>query len=116
MQVLRLNDRLMDVQGNIRVICRIRPLSIEEYESNHTSKAEVAKLVKVVDVNIVELNGNVFEVDRVFGPDSTQTEIFSDLEPLVRASMNGYRSCILAYGQTGSGKVTKIKIFHILIH
>eukprot|EP00731_Ephydatia_muelleri_P001344 Em0001g1344a len=46
----------------------------------------------------------VFDLDKVFGPKSTQMEVFSDVKDLVMSCMDGYHVCIFAYGQTGSGK------------
>ena len=43
--------------------------------------------------------------DRVFGPDSSQQQIFMDsVLPLVEALVNGHDACLLAFGQTGAGK------------
>jgi len=46
----------------------------------------------------------VFRLDRVFGPDSSQADVYEDTAPLVRCVLDGYNVCIFAYGQTGSGK------------
>ena len=42
--------------------------------------------------------------DRVFGPDSTQQEIFQGLLPALDTILQGFNASVLAYGQTGSGK------------
>ena len=41
---------------------------------------------------------------QVCTPEITQAEVFEEVEPVVRASLDGYNSCIFAYGQTGAGK------------
>lgn len=46
----------------------------------------------------------VFTFDRVWGPDSTQGEVFEEIEPLVVAAGAGFNVCIMAHGQTGAGK------------
>ncbi|KAL8529289.1 hypothetical protein ACS0TY_006639 [Phlomoides rotata] len=46
----------------------------------------------------------VFQFNHVFGPASTQDEVFSDTQALVRSVMDGYNVCIFAYGQTRFGK------------
>ena len=46
----------------------------------------------------------IFEFDRCFGEESTQVEVFKEVEGLVVSALDGYHSCIFAYGQTGSGK------------
>ena len=43
-----------------------------------------------------------FEFDRVFGPESTQKQIFNDVAQLVTSALDGYNVCIFAYGQTGA--------------
>ena len=43
-----------------------------------------------------------FEFDRVFGPDSTQEQVFGDVAQLVTSVLDGYNVCIFAYGQTGA--------------
>ena len=45
-----------------------------------------------------------FHFDRVWRPEATQKEVFSDLEPTVLSLVQGINCCIFAYGQTGSGK------------
>lgn len=45
-----------------------------------------------------------FEFDRVFAPESPQSELYSEMEELVLGVLDGYNVCLLAYGQTGSGK------------
>jgi hypothetical protein len=45
-----------------------------------------------------------FQYDAVFGPQSTQTQIFDSVSGIVDAVCAGYNGTIVAYGQTGSGK------------
>ncbi|OWZ14610.1 Kinesin [Phytophthora megakarya] len=53
-----------------------------------------------------ELSGRIreFAFDQVFGPQSTQAEVYTQIEPLISSFTDGYNACIMAYGQTGSGK------------
>jgi hypothetical protein len=45
-----------------------------------------------------------YTFDRVFPQDSSQTQVYRDVRPLVMSALEGFNVCILAYGQTGSGK------------
>lgn len=86
---------------NIRVICRIRPTNQKEIASNgvvclkHTDKA----------LEVETDDGSAkFSFDRIFGPDSTQIEVFDNAAvPLVNDVLSGYNATIFAYGQTGTG-------------
>ena len=72
------------------------------------SKGEVAVTARGDDEVVAadESSGkvNYFQYDQVFGSDSTQEQVFSEVEPLVTSVVDGFNACIFAYGQTGSGK------------
>lgn len=85
-------------QGQIRVFCRVRPLS--EKESAKCS-GEVAVTFPEEDVLVLASSSGdkSYEFDRVYNPQSTQESVFVDTEPLVTSVLDGYNVCIFAYGQ-----------------
>lgn len=96
----RLHNAAEDVKGNIRVFCRIRPLSDRETQ-------EDSIVTEVVDSMALALvNGRHDErfcFDAVFSPGSQQ-EVFEDCQDLVQSALDGYNITTFAYGQTGAGK------------
>ncbi|XP_057783865.1 kinesin-like protein KIN-14L isoform X2 [Salvia miltiorrhiza] len=98
----KLYNMVQDLKGNIRVYCRIRPVS-PEVQNVVDFIGEDGSLV-VVDPKPLKDGKRIFQFNHVFGPTSSQDEVFQDTQSLVRSVMDGYNVCIFAYGQTGSGK------------
>ncbi|XP_021891120.1 kinesin-like protein KIN-14T isoform X2 [Carica papaya] len=96
-----LND-FLDLKGNIRVFCRIRP--IRTGENSGSLKPVVASDSSNVLLKIANNKSKSYRFDKVFHPDSSQDEVFSEVEPVIKSVVDGYNACILAYGQTGTGK------------
>ncbi|URE35527.1 KISc [Musa troglodytarum] len=46
----------------------------------------------------------IFQFNKVFGPATSQGEVYKETQSLIRSVMDGYNVCIFAYGQTGAGK------------
>jgi hypothetical protein len=59
----------------------------------------------VQGTNQIDARDKRFTFDAVYGPESTQDEIYDkSVQPLVTAFLSGLNASILAYGQTGAGK------------
>ncbi|VDN21912.1 unnamed protein product [Dibothriocephalus latus] len=96
----QLYNTLIELRGNIRVFCRVRPsfdpgASFDMFEALDENSL-AAKLPNSTQRN--------YQFDRVFRPSARQEEIFGELRDIITSVADGYNVCIMAYGQTGSGK------------
>ncbi|VVB00191.1 unnamed protein product [Arabis nemorensis] len=91
-------NEFLDLKGNIRVFCRVKPLDSKNL------KAPVASDTRNVIIKLTETKRKTYSFDRVFQPDSSQDDVFLEIEPVIKSVIDGYNACIFAYGQTGTGK------------
>ncbi|XP_012474182.1 kinesin-like protein KIN-14T isoform X2 [Gossypium raimondii] len=96
---------LLDLKGNIRVFCRVRPFTLEE--SIGGGIGGIGAVVALDTSNLLlKLGDNKtkrYTFDNVF-QGSSQDGIFSKVEPVIKSVLDGYNASIFAYGQTGTGK------------
>lgn len=88
------------------MICR--PPSEEEVASRTPQVIKCDELTNGVTLT-QNMNGKqygrTYHFDQVFGPDTTQTDIYDGaISPIVQEVLNGFNCTIFAYGQTGTGK------------
>lgn len=99
------HNELVRLKGNIRVFCRVRPVSQEEQDS---ADAKTMLSFDSEDDAVLYLSNKgkimTFELDKVFPPQATQEEVFQEVQSLITSCIDGFNVCIFAYGQTGSGK------------
>lgn len=111
----RLHNAVQELKGNIRVFCRVRPFlcgeelaSDEQAAFEYTEKDQglLARVPSGVRRGSNEASSQSwnFKFDHVFGPQSSQETVFTEISELVQSALDGYRVSIFAYGQTGSGK------------
>lgn len=112
----RLHNTIQELKGNIRVFCRVRPVSSSVNGSkNETATASITypdiegRQIEFAHATETATGSQVakaypFTFDRVFQPTSTQEDVFEEISQLVQSALDGYNVCIFAYGQTGSGK------------
>ncbi|KAK7151474.1 hypothetical protein R3I94_007957 [Phoxinus phoxinus] len=99
------HNELVRLKGNIRVLCRVRPVCAGEADA-----ADTKNLVTFDpdDDAVLYLSNKgklmTFELDKVFPTQATQEEVFQEVQSLVTSCIDGFNICIFAYGQTGSGK------------
>ncbi|XP_042452976.1 kinesin-like protein KIN-14N [Zingiber officinale] len=100
----KLHNTVLELKGNIRVFCRVRPLSYEG------STSESVSSLPFIDPfgHEINLTNNAqsyhFAFDKVFGHEASQGDVFEEISQLIQSALDGYKVCIFAYGQSGSGK------------
>uniref|UniRef100_A0A8C4F2Z9 Kinesin motor domain-containing protein n=1 Tax=Dicentrarchus labrax TaxID=13489 RepID=A0A8C4F2Z9_DICLA len=101
-----LHNTLVELRGNIRVHCRVRPVLPFDHVQPASSEEVVSAISDdTVMVNCIKMGHNkMFEFERVHGPEDSQDAVFEEVRPLLTSLLDGYNVCIMAYGQTGSGK------------
>nr|XP_006822195.1 PREDICTED: kinesin-like protein klpA-like [Saccoglossus kowalevskii] len=112
-----LHNTILELKGNIRVFCRVRPLLDEEISGQALAapmsfpdrEQKAIELEKPAEESAVggqkkKASKYEFAFDRVFSPETSQNDVFDEISQLVQSALDGYNVCIFAYGQTGSGK------------
>lgn len=100
--------KLQESRGGIMVCCRLRPQTESEASKG---QAECVDVLSNREVALYDRKGAIWRdygFDKVWRPEATQKEVFSDIEPLVQSLVDGINCCIFAYGPTGSGKTHTI--------
>ncbi|KAK3551286.1 hypothetical protein QTP70_013947 [Hemibagrus guttatus] len=99
------HEQLVELKGNIRVLCRVKPVLKEDQHDECQAVAVTSDPHNESALTVLSKGkAKTFELDRVFHPQATQEEVFQEIEPLITSCIDGYHVCIFAYGQTGSGK------------
>lgn len=92
----QLLSKMLHLQGNIQVYCRIRPMSIQEIQNGAKSVVEPLSETEVGCFDQRTNKWKSFAFDRVWGPDQSQTSVFQDVEPLALSVVDGFNACIFA--------------------
>lgn len=87
----------------LRTFVRMRPLQNAELKARQLIQIESANRLKVKDSS-GQNHDWYFDVDRVFGPDASQEDIWTHVANCVEKVLDGYNCTIFAHGQTGTGK------------
>ena len=101
----KLQNTMQELKGNIRIMCRVRPLLQSEVKKKcHNDWMQIPGDCTITASN--KENGKIssYEFDRVFNHKEGQDLVFDEVQPMITSAMDGYNVAILAYGQTGSGK------------
>jgi len=120
----KLHNAILELKGNIRVFCRVRPIlpgrddgnndqnsasdgssaALFEFQDNGRSVDIATPGLTTVAGKAIPAKKATFTFDKMFPPVSTQDEVFEEISQLVQSALDGYNTCIFTYGQTGSGK------------
>ncbi|KAK4786957.1 hypothetical protein SAY86_010790 [Trapa natans] len=102
----KLHNTILELKGNIRVFCRVRPLLPGENSSEEKSISYPTAMEFLGRGLELVQNGqkHSFTFDKVFMPEASQDDVFVEISQLVQSALDGYKVCVFAYGQTGSGK------------
>jgi kinesin family protein C1 len=107
----RLNNEIQELKGNIRVYCRVRPVSKDEpADQSHRITYPNDEQIRIATTEKSNIGGGdkkkewQFSFNRTFDPKMNQQAIFEEISGLVQSALDGFNVCVFAYGQTGAGK------------
>ena len=85
------------------VCCRIRP-----FNKTETDRGDEPAVELISEAECGVYNGGAdwetYGFDQVWGQQSSQAQVFEQVEALALSVVDGFNACICCYGQTGSGK------------
>ncbi|CAG0906323.1 unnamed protein product [Cyprideis torosa] len=96
-----LQNQVLELKGNVRVFCRLRPPL-----ANEPPEITAFQTPGPCEITCFPPGGKriSFTFDRVLNQHIQQEEAFEEVSALVQTALDGYKVCVFAYGQTGSGK------------
>ncbi|KAL6553949.1 hypothetical protein OROMI_019622 [Orobanche minor] len=90
----KLHNTILELKGNIRVFCRVRPLLCEDGVGNDAKVVSFPTATEALGRGIdLTQNGQKlsFTFDKVFMPDASQEDVFVDISQLVQSALDGYK-------------------------
>eukprot|EP00808_Paulinella_micropora_P026699 g73561.t1 len=110
-QLQLVNELAEHKGGNIRVVCRVRPLLPYETKKgavlgDTVELAPDGKAVTLIrrDADTGQKDSQHFFFDKVCPPSDGNADAFAQVKDMLDSVLFGHNVCIFAYGQTGSGK------------
>ncbi|KAJ4980406.1 hypothetical protein NE237_031243 [Protea cynaroides] len=103
----KLHNTILELKGNIRVFCRVRPLLPDDGAGSEMTAISYPTSTEALGrgIDIVQSGQkHPFTFDEVFTHEASQENVFVEISQVVQSALDGYKVCIFAYGQTGSGK------------
>ncbi|KAL0362272.1 UNVERIFIED_CONTAM: Kinesin-like protein KIN-14C [Sesamum calycinum] len=100
----KLHNTILELKGNIRVFCRVRPLLSDDGVGTDTKVVSFPTAMEVLGRGIdLTQNGqkHSFTYDKVFMPDDSQEDVFVEISQLVQSALDGYKVSMLEiYNET----------------
>ncbi|KAK6269819.1 hypothetical protein POUND7_006924 [Theobroma cacao] len=100
----KLHNTILELKGNIRVFCRVRPQLPDDCSSNQGKVVSYPTSMEYLGRGIdMTQNGqkHSFTFDKVFMPDASQEEVFVEISQLVQSALDGYKVSMLEiYNET----------------
>ena len=93
--------------GNVKVLCRFRPLNHEELKIGDIINMKISEDNKNLSLSSSSEAGEPlkFNFDYIFPSNTKQQLVYSiSAKPIVEAVLQGFNGTVFAYGQTSSGK------------
>ena len=105
-------EMVQDLKGNIRVFCRVRPAVNAAGKRVKVAQENRCTVYSTSDPDALIANDPArasrpskrYNFNKVFTESTSQSDVFTSIQPLVDSIVEGYNVCLFAYGQIGSGK------------
>eukprot|EP00438_Fugacium_kawagutii_P009074 Skav233241 [mRNA] locus=scaffold2786:22869:27928:- [translate_table: standard] len=98
----KLHNLVQELKGNIRVYCRVRPMTDAEAANGCCISFPAPDEIKINNPDLGVTKS--WQFNEIYRQNSKQEDLFSGIRDLVVSMLDGYNVCMFAYGQTGSGK------------
>ncbi|GBG68222.1 hypothetical protein CBR_g2773 [Chara braunii] len=92
-------NQLQELRGNVRVFCRVRPLTPDERMRGEGTSVQFPEEGEIIITHPLTGRLNSFEFDKVFPHTADQAAVFAEVQPLLTSVLDGFHACVFAYGQ-----------------
>ncbi|GJN01655.1 hypothetical protein PR202_ga18935 [Eleusine coracana subsp. coracana] len=101
----KLHNTILELKGNIRVFCRVRPLLFHG-DSNSVEEASISYPTSVESagrsLDLINQGQKLsFSYDKVFDHNASQEDVFVEISQLIQSALDGYKASMLEiYNET----------------
>lgn len=104
-----LHNKFIQLRGNLRIMCRIRPFLDNEVNTSKLYQLRIKRDSIIQILNKESQNCKLFELDYVFSQERKNYEVYGELSMLTKGIVEGRNFCLISYGQTSTGKTYTIQ-------